>query len=135
MATKQITVRIEEELLDKANIIGEELKRNSMGIADINTATIVRGALIKFIEEFENEKNGKRKLDVNFKNLNVDELKLMYDIVWKQFCRELLEMEQNKAVARVGQIFMELTALITTEIGRKPISVISEECEEGRKGE
>lgn len=62
MATKQITVRIEEDLLNKVHDRVQIIRNESKGLVDVNQATIIRGSLIEFFDSIEKDKNGREKI-------------------------------------------------------------------------
>lgn len=116
---KSINLRVNDELEKRLEEKVEEIKKKTPLGAEVNNSTVIRGALIEFFENIDREKEGKRKLEVDLRGLSSDELKLMHDIVWKGFCSELLNMEQSVPVTKVGQILMELSTFITTQIARE----------------
>ncbi len=116
---KSINLRINDELEKRLEEKVEEIKKKTPLGAEVNNSTVIRGALIEFFENIDREKEGKRKLEVDLRGLSSDELKLMHDIVWRGFCCELLNMEQSVPVMKLGQILMELSTFITTQIARE----------------
>ncbi|MBC2459395.1 hypothetical protein [Clostridium beijerinckii] len=51
MATKQITTRIEEDLIEKVQERINSIKSDSRGGTEINLSTVIRYALEKYLEE------------------------------------------------------------------------------------
>lgn len=53
MGTKQITARVDEDLLNKISSRIESIKNESRGGTEINLATVIRYSLEKYLEEQE----------------------------------------------------------------------------------
>lgn len=51
MATKQITTRVDEDLLEKVQVRINKIKEESRGGTEINLSTVIRYALEKYLEE------------------------------------------------------------------------------------
>lgn len=89
MGTKQITARVDEELLNKIGSRIESIKKESRGGTEINLATVIRYSLEKYLEEQE-------EIDKDIKTIKLD-LKSMQD-------KEKLEKLQ-KAIEELSEVF------------------------------
>lgn len=92
MGTKQITARVDEDLLNKISSRIESIKSESRGGTEINLATVIRYSLEKYLEEQE-------EIDKDIKTIKID-LKSMSD---KEKLEKLQEAtEQLSDVFSVG---------------------------------
>lgn len=65
MGTKQITARVDEDLLNKISSRIESIKNESRGGTEINLATVIRYSLEKYLEEQE-------EIDRDIKTIKID---------------------------------------------------------------
>lgn len=70
MGTKQITARVDEELLQDVASRIEAIKRESRGGVEINLATVIRYSLEKYLEEQEEIDNGIITVKFNLKEID-----------------------------------------------------------------
>lgn len=89
MGTKQITARVDEELLNEIGLRIESIKNESRGGTEINLATVIRYSLEKYLEE-------QKEIDKDIKTIKFD-LKSMQD-------KEKLEKLQN-AIEELSEVF------------------------------
>lgn len=89
MATKQITARVEEELLNEIGSRIESIKKESRGGTEINLATVIRYSLEKYLEE-------QKEIDKDIKTVKFD-LKAIND-------KEKLEKLQE-AAKQLSEVF------------------------------
>mgnify|MGYP001632482204 CR=1 FL=1 len=89
MGTKQITARVDEELLQDVASRIEAIKRESRGGVEINLATVIRYSLEKYLEEQE-------EIDKDIKTVKFN-LKAITD---KEKLEKLL-----KASEEIGELF------------------------------
>lgn len=89
MGTKQITARVDEDLLNKISSRIESIKNESRGGTEINLATVIRYSLEKYLEEQE-------EIDRDIKTIKID-LKSIGD-------KEKLEKLQE-AAEQLSEVF------------------------------
>lgn len=89
MGTKQITARVDEDLLNKISSRIESIKNESRGGTEINLATVIRYSLEKYLEEQE-------EIDRDIKTIKID-LKSIGD-------KEKLEKLQE-ATEQLSEVF------------------------------
>lgn len=79
MATS-INVRLSDELEEDLKRTVEEVKRDTPIGAEVNNSTIVRGALIEFMQKKEDRKNGIVNFSAPFGRLEKDELESIIEL-------------------------------------------------------
>lgn len=89
MGTKQITARVDEDLLNKISSRIESIKNESRGGTEINLATVIRYSLEKYLEE-------QKEIDKDIKTVKFD-LKAIND-------KEKLEKLQE-ATEQLSEVF------------------------------
>lgn len=81
MATKQITVRLEEELEKKVQFEIQKIKNQSRSGVEINLSTVIRYSLEKYLEEQKQLDEGVITLKFNVNKLSASDLKKLEKVV------------------------------------------------------
>ena len=69
MGTKQITARVDEDLLNKISSRIESIKNESRGGTEINLATVIRYSLEKYLEEQEEIERDIKTIKIDLKSI------------------------------------------------------------------
>lgn len=80
MATKQITARVDEELLQDVASRIEAIKRESRGGVEINLATVIRYSLEKYLEEQEEIDKDIQVIKFDLNKISEDKLRKLEKI-------------------------------------------------------
>ena len=110
MATKQITARVDEELLDKIGSRRESIKKESRGGTEINLATVIRYSLEKYLEEQEEIDQDVKTIKINLKSIN-DKEKLEEFLKASEIISELFSAGWEDEI-NIGVDFFKLSQAI-----------------------
>ncbi|WP_294378190.1 hypothetical protein [uncultured Clostridium sp.] len=83
MSTKQITARIDDELIKRVQLRINKIKEESRGGTEINLSTVIRYALEKYLEEQEEIDRNVFNLKFEIDKLDISDLEKLEPLVNK----------------------------------------------------